>query len=555
MYKVQRAVWLTAMLLSIVFLAHAQSTYLQYSYQFYQKFNGQLYTPKTSTHTALKPYILSDTAIQESYRPLPGENTIKYGWLHRKVFDEHLIDIHHTDYTFFADYLPDFNIGEDRSAGQKTWLITNGYQLGGTIGNKFYFYSSGYENNAVFPNYLNTYITQLVMIPGQAQDRNPGNREKDWSYVTALLSYTPVKYLNITMANDKTFIGDGYRSMLLSDYSAPYPFLKLTANLGRVQYMAMWAYMQDPTAVKPDHSLGNRKKWGAFHYLDWNITNRVSLGFFEAIIWEDANNNGDKRGFDFSYANPVIFLNPIEVSNGSPDNSLVGLNGKYKITDHITAYGQLNFDEFEFKNFVSDPSSSRNKYGWQVGLKGANAFNIPTLNYLMEYNGARPYTYSETSSIINYAQQKEPLAHPFGANFKEFVALLNYSYKRFDFTGEIDYAHYGLDVNGLDYGKDLFLDYRTQAGYHGPTNTDLDNSAYASSGNFIGQGLTTNMYYLEGKVAYVLNLKYNLRIELGALYRKERNSMFTDRTKMVTIGLRSSFRNIYQDIASYKAHK
>jgi hypothetical protein len=36
---------------------------------------------------------------------------------------------------------------------------------------------------------------------------------KDYSYATAILSYTPIKQLNITLGQDKTFIGDGYRSI------------------------------------------------------------------------------------------------------------------------------------------------------------------------------------------------------------------------------------------------------------------------------------------------------------------------------------------------------
>jgi hypothetical protein len=52
----------------------------------------------------------------------------------------------------------------------------------------------------------------------------------------------------------------------------------------------------------------------------------------------------------------------------------------------------------------------------------------------------------------------------------------------------------------------------------------------------------------------LLNPKYNLRIELGGLFRYEKNTSFHDRTAMLTIGLRSSFRELYNDIASYKTH-
>src|SRR6201999_3163305 len=111
-----------------------------------------------------------------------------------------------------------------------------------TVSDKLYYNISGYDAEGQFANYLNNYISQVGIVPGQAYDRNSsGNPE--WSYLTAVVSYTPVKYLNISVGRDKTFIGDGYRSLLLSDYSSPYPFFRLIRPLGNVRYMAMWADM------------------------------------------------------------------------------------------------------------------------------------------------------------------------------------------------------------------------------------------------------------------------------------------------------------------------
>ncbi len=536
-------------LLTVTFTGagYAQAVYQPYSYQFYQKLNDDLYSTKTRFHTSMKPFFVDDTTVRHHYDSLMNmgaDTTHHHSWFHRKLFQEHLIDLGNSEYTFFGDFLPDLTAGRDYGIAKKnTWLNTRGYQFGGTIGTKFYFYTSGYENQAVFPDYYNTYVNQTGIVNGQAYDRNAANNnKKDWSYATAILSYTPIKYLNITLGQDKTFIGDGYRSMLLSDYASPYPFLKLTATLGNVRYMAMWAYMDDPRAAAIPNSTyqdGDRRKWAAFHYLDWTVSNRVSLGFFDSVIWADVNDNGHKRGFDFSYINPVIFLRPEEAANGSPDNALLGFTGKYKITDGITAYGQFALDEFQAKNFFSSDGSSRNKYGYQLGFRGAHLFAVKGLNYLLEYNGAKPYTYSEQTIINNYSDNGEPLAHPFGANFREVVGLLNYTYGRFDFSGELDYGHYGFDINGQNYGKDIYENYTT---------------AVKQTGNFIGQGLTTNLYYAEGRVAFLLNPKYNLRIELGGIYRNEKNVAFNDKTKLITIGLRSSFRNIYNDIASYRAH-
>ena len=542
----KKIICLAAIVLLCAGAVSAQSEYQPYSYQFYQKFNADLYTTKARTHTSLKPFFVDDSLLRDRYKSLMnvGVDTTHHSWVYRKLFNEHLIDVRNSEYTFYADFLPDVTIGKDFSGKKNTYLNTRGFQLGGTIGDKFYFYTSGYENQGRFASYLDTYITQTGIVTGQAYDRsgkygNSSYKDKDWSYVTALVSYTPVKYLNVTLGNDKNFIGDGYRSMLLSDYSTPYPFLKLTLNLGNVRYMAMWSVMEDPIAPKLTYQDGMRKKWGVFHYLDWSVSKRLNLGFFDAVIWPDKDDAGNKRGFDFIYSSPIIFLRPVEASNGSPDNAMIGFTGKYVIADGIAAYGQFVLDEFQSKDFFSNNGSSRNKYGWQIGIRGADLFKVKNLNYLVEYNGAKPYTFSETTEIISYAQNSEPLAHPFGANFKEVVALMNYTYKRFDFSGEVDYGHYGLDMGGLNYGKDVFQSYATPA---------------KATGNYIGQGLTTNMYYVEGKVAYVLNPKYNLRIELGGIYRNEKNAAFNDKTAMLTIGLRSTFRSLYTDIASFKTH-
>ena len=117
-----------------------------------------------------------------------------------------------------------------------------------------------------------------------------------------------VRDITIALGEDKTFIGDGYRSILLSDYAAPYPLFRITFNLGKnVQYMAMWSYMEDQNAVQFNSFSNNRRKWGAFHYIDWNITNRASIGFFNAIIDEEANDQGKLHGFDVNYVDPIYF--------------------------------------------------------------------------------------------------------------------------------------------------------------------------------------------------------------------------------------------------------
>ena len=359
-------------------------------------------------------------------------------------------------------------------------------------------------------------------------------KTKDWSYATALLSFTANKHLNLALGYDKNFIGDGYRSMLLSDVAANYSFLRMRATLGNVQYQTIFAYMLDPGAERftTDRRLGDRGKWMAAHYLDWNITKRFSAGFFQAVTWADAEKEG-KRGFDFNYAHPFIFLRSVESANTtSPDKMRLGVNLKYEILDKTTVYGQFMFDEFTAKEIFSSNGYWANKHAIQVGFRGSDLFKVPRLNYLAEFNTAKPYTYAHFDRVSNYAAMNQPLAHPFGANFREFLGLLNYSYKRFDFQGQMIYANYGADPAGLNYGKNIFLSYETRVQDYGVST---------------GQGIKTNLFFTEAKVSYLINPKYNLRAEIGGIIRRESSSLSNQNTGLVTFGLRSTFRNLYRD--------
>ncbi|MFW0714251.1 gliding motility protein RemB [Pedobacter sp. N23S346] len=527
---------LTLFALNNVALAQTPNQNIPYSYQFYQKLNPSVYDINSSFHSSIRGFYADDSVLVGQYQSLMklGVDSLnKRSWIRRKLTDEHLVNFNGDDYNVYIDFLPDFQIGREFKESKTTWLNTRGFQIGGDIGKQFSFYASAYENQGVFANYVTDFINTNQVVPSEMTGKLDG-KTKDWSYATALLSFTANKHLNIALGYDKNFIGDGYRSMLLSDVAANYSFLRLRATLGNVQYQTIFAYMLDPGAERftEDRRLGDRGKWMAAHYLDWNITKRFSAGFFQAVTWADAEKEG-KRGFDFNYAHPFIFLRSVESANTtSPDKMRLGVNLKYEILDKTTVYGQFMFDEFTAKEIFSSNGYWANKHAIQVGFRGSDLFKVPRLNYLAEFNTAKPYTYAHFDRVSNYAAMNQPLAHPFGANFREFLGLLNYSYKRFDFQGQMIYANYGADPAGLNYGKNIFLSYETRVQDYG-VNT--------------GQGIKTNLFFTEAKVSYLINPKYNLRAEIGGIIRRESSALTAQNTGLVTFGLRSTFRNLYRD--------
>jgi hypothetical protein len=165
-----------------------------------------------------------------------------------------------------------------------------------------------------------------------------------------------------------------------------------------------------------------------------------------------------------------------------------------------------------------------------VGIRGADIFGVKDLNYLFEYNTVKPYTYADTKSISAYTYFSQPLGDPFGANFRELNGIVNYSAGRFDFQGQLMYAKYGLDAVGENNGQNINAPY-----------------AVASPTAKVGQGIATDLYYAEGTVSFLVNPKYNLRFELGGLYRIQKNDIHEYKNAVLTFGVRTTFRNLYHD--------
>lgn len=515
----------SAILLSCCLAANlsvnAQSAGRQYSLGFYQGSSED-----RSYHSSHRDYM-----VQPTFDLPQGDTTRKQSWLYRKLFREHLLEVKGDDYSFYASILPDLMVGRSNDNGT-VWLNTRGVIAGGRIGKNLTFCTEFYENQAKLPAYLDAFGRVNRIVPGQGEWKSYNDGKAfDFAYSSALINYKAGKHFDFQLGYDKNFIGDGYRSMLLSDASFNYPFLKIIANVGRVQYTTMWAQFIDMKYPVASYDNGYRKKWGVFNYLDWNISKKVSLGLFEGVIWQDSDSTG-KRGFDASYINPIVFLRPVEFSVGSPDNALMGLNLKYAPSANSTLYGQFILDEFKFKEVTKGNGWWGNKFGGQVGFRSNNIFKVQHLNFLTEINAARPYTFSQRTTLNNYGHYNQPLAHPQGANFVEWINIADYRYKRLFLRGQITWARYGLDSAGLNFGKDINASYKDHEREYG---------------NKIGQGLKTTLTNVQGTAAFLLNPKYNLRLEATVTARQESNNVWKNKELVFQVGLRSSFRQIYYD--------
>ena len=70
-----------------------------------------------------------------------------------------------------------------------------------------------------------------------------GDKRFRWQFN---LKYKANKFITADFGKGRHFIGNGYRSLLLSDNQTPYPFLKLTTEFGRVKYYNLYTTFLNP---------------------------------------------------------------------------------------------------------------------------------------------------------------------------------------------------------------------------------------------------------------------------------------------------------------------
>lgn len=449
------------------------------------------------------------------------------------------IKIKNDNYYIAINPVIDFEFGKDKS--KNIWVNTRGIEIKGTIGNNFAFYSNVRENQAVFPDYITDYSVANKVIPGQGNARKFKKTGFDYTNASAYLSYRPFCWLQTVLGYGKNFIGDGYRSMILSDNAFAYPYLKLTADFWHIQYTCLYTQMTDKNIVLPDDTYA--RKFTIIHYLDFAITKRLNIGIFDGLVCKAQDRVNDsivmRRGFDFQYINPIIFLRSTDYYAGnSPDNALMGLTASYIFGKHTTLYGQFVLDEMTVHEFLANKGYYGNKQSYQLGIKSYNCFGLKNLFLQGEFNLVRPYMYSHFTGEDNYGHYNEPLAHPWGANLYEIVARAQYNYKRFYFQYKFNYGQWGDNVITTDTvvnnGHDIYIGYNENV-------TD-------KYGHYMLTGQKTSMMMNNLVVSWLINPSYHLNVftELTHRHYLVEDNPGSDNF-IISFGIRTSLDRKYYD--------
>ena len=520
---------------------------VQFSHQNYGVFDALLNQVGSNNHTASKPYSYDEVAKYYDFETA-NQSFVKQkaSWWGRKLWNENLVAIQGEEYWFTLNPIFDFRLGKDtESEASNTFVNTRGLIVNGGLGKQLTFTTSIYESQGRFADYYNAYAESIrpsggnpAIIPGIGIAKRFKEDAYDFPLAEANIKYQPSKFVNLQLGYGRNFLGDGYRSLLQSDGASPYPYFKINTTFWKIKYTNTYMWLKDVRdAATVDGTYAT--KYMASHYLSWNATKRLNIGFFENVVWTNTN----ERGFDFNFVNPLIFYRAVEFGSSSKTvNAVLGLSSKYKWNNQINFYGQFLIDEFAIGDVQESNQSWRNKFGYQVGVKYYDAFKVKNLLLQLEYNQVRPYVYSHSNPLTNYGHNNQSMGHNWGANFRELVAIARYYKGRYFADAKLIYGQRGFDFNNgtdnFNYGGNIYLDYDENRPY--------------DTGVSIAQGNKTTVMIADLQVGYLVNPASNLKVFGNVLFRNfdptaETAATVQSNTTWFSIGLRSDLFNWYFD--------
>ena len=430
-----------------------------------------------------------------------------------------LYEVHVKDFDLVINPVIQVSVSKEKDNDETLFQNTRGLTLRGRIANKIGFATYLTDNQERLPYYVRDFVTARHAVPGAGFYKNFKGTGYDYFDARGYLTFNVTKYIDVAFGYDRNFIGNGHRSLFLSDFGNSNLFLKLNTRIWKFNYQNLFMELHNA-----DNRLGDRligKKYAAMHHLDVAVNRWLNIGLFEGVVF------GRPNRFDFGYLNPIIFYRSVEQQNGSFDNSVAGLDFKGNLPHKIQLYGQLMLDEFLLSEIKNNRGWWANKWGIQFGAKYIDAFGIPNLDLQLEHNRVRPFTYSHRDSVANYTHYNQPLAHPLGANFSEWIAIARYQpAPKWLITGKLIAYTQGRDSSDRSFGSNIFF-------------PNVAPFRQADFGYEIGSGWKTSVFIGSFLVSY--EWRENLFFELSALVRKQETKtapIVSGNTSVISFGLR-----------------
>ncbi|MBP9212942.1 MAG: hypothetical protein KBF36_00170 [Chitinophagaceae bacterium] len=478
-----------------------------------------LYATKDSTTkhlTELDKYNMQRLLMANSEWSKPKEIYIAEKSLIKGLYVNraNMIDKRNSDFILIANPIFNFQQGSKAGNTQSTFINQRGVNVRGIIGNKIGFYFYFTENQERQPTYVQDWRNKFIAVPGAGYIKNFKVGGFDYFDVRGGVTWQVAKFMDMQLAYDRNFIGNGYRSLFLSDFSTNNMFVKVNTYFGKFKYQNIFSELVSYRRSGSDRIYP--RKYFRASYLSYQPTRWLNIGLFEGVML------GKRDKLSLPLFNPIMYTS---FSDNKNDKSYVGFDAKLNIAKRIQVYSQFMVDKLKTDELKNDWWG--NRFGYQIGVKYIDAFGVKNLDVQVETNVVRPFMYASTDSFSSYNHYNQPLAHPLGANFKEYIGIVRYqATKPLYFEMKLMLYKQGLDsaVNNVNqnFGSNIFSFNQTRS---------FDNGWKTTTGDVATCTMVSFLASYE--------LKENLFFDVSYMYRNfDRMSKGVSSVNMISAGFR-----------------
>jgi hypothetical protein len=462
------------------------------------------------------------------------DSSLQYYEVFDWLFKKHWVEIRNKQGHLSISPLVDGSFGKEQIDTTRSTLLRNtrGVFVEGQLLDKFSFSFSFAENQAQFMEYETRYLyaagekyvsnggylTTNAVIPGAARTKPFKENGFDYAYSIGSVRYAASKVLSFEAGNNGHFVGNGYRSLLLSDHSTAAPYVKADWKFAPRWTYSFIAKRTNNLYRKPVYQTVEapyENKLFTVAYLSFKASEQFTMSLFTA----GANLRGDslvKHPLQASMWIPVPGLNTdLFQRKNSTLNGIAGINLDYALKKQ-RIYGQV----------VIDKVSATHLFAGQLGVHFFDLANIPNLHVQSEINYVPPFFYASENPKLAYSHYQLPSAHPRGNNFLEGIIRMDYEYKRFFLQSKsILQQNQGIEANAFA-PHSIFTPVKNLANAE---------SAYGST------------FIQEIEVGYRVNRKYNGMILVGCKIRSSEFKGARELNQAVYLSIKSGLLNHYFD--------
>ncbi len=373
-----------------------------------------------------------DRALLQRYRgerPGPGTETVRRWTSALYQNGEDVLSVSGDDFAVQLNPAAYLTYGRAERRGgpldgaTPIWQNTRAVRLSGHVGPVFF--ESRLEETQqrpVAPELEGATIPReriVRFLPLEAGNRDRGTY--DFRRAMGMAGFRS-EHFEVRFGRDRNRWGAGTSSLWLSDFAPVYDQLQIRTSFWRVEYVNLYTAMEAQSAF-PARERALPRKYGAFHKLALNVTDRLQVELFESAIFLPDTVSG-RGAYDVSFLNPIIFYRQVEKDYNYRGNVGLGAGVAWTVAPGVRPYGQLLLTEFQAKEFFSSRRAWSNKWGFLVGLHLADP-GVENLDVRAEVARIRPYTYSHHQDG-NYTHYNDPLGHAAGQNLWDASLFVRY---------------------------------------------------------------------------------------------------------------------------------